>query len=73
MMTLIQLQEHLGEMVESLMSHEGNTVRFQHDREKAEYLCKLAKQMNNTADNVIRTSKMANEINEARDFVFGKR
>lgn len=57
MMTLMELQETLGRLTRSIDEAEGGTKAFQYTMEKAEYMAKIAKQMNNTADNIIRISK----------------
>lgn len=57
MMTLMELQETLGRQTRAIDEAIGGTKDFQYTMEKAEYMAKLAKQMNNTADNIIRISK----------------
>lgn len=57
MMTLMELQEMLGKQIRSIDEAIGGTKDFQYTMEKAEYMAKMAKQMNNTADNIIRISK----------------
>lgn len=57
MMTLMELQEMLGKQIRAIDEAIGGTKDFQYTMEKAEYIAKMAKQMNNTADNIIRISK----------------
>lgn len=57
MMTLIELQDTLGRQIKAIDEAIGGTKDFQYVMEKAEYMAKIAKQMNNTADNIIRISK----------------
>lgn len=57
MMTLMDLQETLGRQIKAIDDAIGGTKDFQSTMEKAEYMAKIAKQMNNTADNIIRISK----------------
>lgn len=57
MMTLMELQEILGKQIKAIDEAIGGTKDFQYTMEKAEYMAKMAKQMNNTADNIIRISK----------------
>lgn len=57
MMTLMELQETLGRQMKAIDEAVGGTKDFQYVMEKAEHMAKMAKQMNNTADNIIRISK----------------
>lgn len=57
MMTLMELQEMLGKQIKAIDEAIGGTKEFQYVMEKAEYMAKISKQMNNTADNIIRISK----------------
>lgn len=58
--TQIELQEHLGSLMREVMWVKGGTKDFQYAMDRAEYGAKIAKQIINSADIVIRGDKMCN-------------
>ena len=60
-MTLIELQEILGDTIRSLVTSESETEEMKTAKDRAEFIAKLAKQMINNADVVLRTDKMCNK------------
>lgn len=64
MVTQIELQEHLGNMLRELMSVDGGTKQFQATLNRAEYVAKISKQIINSADIVVRGNKLSNRTVE---------
>lgn len=61
-MTLIELQKVLGDTILSLTVTEDETEGLDLAKKaRAEYIAKIAKQMINNADVILRTDKMCNE------------
>ena len=59
-MTLIELQKILGDTINSLATSENDTDEMQTAKERAEFIAKIAKQMINNADVILRTDKLCN-------------
>lgn len=59
-MTLIELQKILGDTINSLATSENDTNEMQTAKERAEFIAKIAKQMINNADVILRTDKLCN-------------
>ena len=59
-MTLIELQKVLGETILSLTETDNEGIDLT-KKARAEYIAKIAKQMINNADVILRTDKMCNE------------
>lgn len=59
-MTLLELQELLGETIKEIHKSDESTKGFKLLTEKAEFEAKIAKQIINSADVVLRTDKMCN-------------
>ena len=59
-MTLIELQKILGDTINSLATSENDTIEMQTAKERAEFIAKIAKQMINNADVILRTDKLCN-------------
>lgn len=55
-MTIIELQSVLGQTIDAIRNAEGEDIKSTYI--KAEYIAKIAKQMINAADVVLRTDKM---------------
>lgn len=70
-MTLMELQNILGETLKEIHESEGGTRQAHHSFEKAEYEAKIAKQLINNADVILRTDKLCNK-NDRIDEVVGK-
>lgn len=60
-MTLIELQEILGGRITVAMNHELTEEQRSVENEKSEIVARLAKQMINNADIVLRTDKLRAE------------
>ena len=69
-MNMLQLQDRLGTMIEKIMDEETSPKQHSKDLESAEYVAKIAKQMINNADVVLRTDKLCNKT-ERIDKVVG--
>lgn len=59
-MTLIELQKILGDTIQSLATSESDPEGMETAKTRAEYIAKVAKQMVNNADIILRTDKMCN-------------
>lgn len=59
-MTLIELQKVLGEQIEKIVDEKASNLAHRKALEDAEYIAKIAKQMINGADVVLRNDKMCN-------------
>ena len=71
-MTLIELQKILGDTIRELASDENESEGMEPTKKaKAEYIAKIAKQMINNADVILRTDKMCN-TNERINKIVGK-
>lgn len=70
-MNLIELQNLLGETLKEVHSAEGGTKAFQYTMEKAEYEAKIAKQLINNADVVLRSDKLTGR-NDRIDILVGE-
>ena len=68
-MTLIELQKVLGDTIQSLAT--SNTENMDAAKSRAEYIAKIAKQMVNNADVILRTDKMCN-ANERINKIVGE-
>ena len=55
-MTLIELQKILGDEINAIATGEN----VEQEKTRAEYIAKLAKQMINNADVILRTDKLGN-------------
>jgi len=60
-MTLVELQAVLGERVEVAKNASPEDENYQMENEKSEVIARLAKQMINNADVILRTDKMRSE------------
>ena len=60
-MTLIELQKILGDTIQSLTKSDNDPEGMETAKTRAEYIAKIAKQMINNADVILRTDKMCNE------------
>lgn len=60
-MTLVTLQKVLGEQIETVSDLEMDDVERKKAYEKADIIARLAKQMINNADVILRTDKLAGE------------
>lgn len=71
-MTLIELQKILGDTIRELASDENRSEGMEPAKKaKAEYIAKIAKQMINNADVILRTDKMCN-TNERINKIVGE-
>lgn len=70
-MTLIELQDILGKGIKAITETENDKKQHQYALENAEYIAKIAKQMINNADIILRTDKMCN-INDRINKVVGE-
>ena len=69
-MTLIELQKVLGDTILSLSNSEGAPEGLDPSiKTRAEYIAKIAKQMINNADVILRTDKMCNESSRINKIV----
>ena len=70
-MTLIELQKVLGDTILALSTSEGAPGEGLDPalKTRAEYIAKIAKQMINNADVVLRTDKMCNENSRVNKIV----
>lgn len=59
-MTLIELQDVLGKQIEAIVNNKATPIEHKKALENAEYIAKIAKQMINSADVVLRNDKMCN-------------
>ena len=59
-MTLLELQDILGECINSIRSDMTNEER-QNEMEKCDMVARMAKQMINNADVILRTNKLQDE------------
>lgn len=69
-MTMIQMQAILGNVLEQLMK-EGNDRYKKEIHERAEFVAKIAKQMVNNADVILRADKLSHR-NDRIDKVVGE-
>lgn len=60
-MKLIELQEILGQGIKDITNKESSPREHEKALENAEYIAKLAKQMINNADVILRTDKLLAE------------
>lgn len=60
-MTLVRLQDILGESAESIYNFEGTDKERQKIMERCDMVARLAKQMINNADVILRTDKLKAE------------
>jgi hypothetical protein len=70
-MTLVRLHDILGETIESIHNTNENSKAFELATKKAEYEAKIAKQIINNADIILRTDKLSNRCDRI-DTVVGK-
>ena len=71
-MTLIELQKILGDTIQDLAIGDNGSEGMEHTKKaKAEYIAKIAKQMINNADVILRTDKMCN-TNERINKIVGE-
>ena len=71
-MTLIELQKILGDTIRELASDENESEGMEPAKKaRAEYIAKIAKQMINNADVILRTDKMCN-TNERINKIVGE-
>lgn len=70
-MTLLRLNEILGQGIEAIVDENATPKEHQKALENAEYIAKLAKQIINNADVILRTDKMCNR-NERANKVVGE-
>lgn len=69
-MNLIELQDILGETLKEVHTVQGGTRMFDQAMERAEYEAKIAKQLINNADVILRTDKLTGR-NDRIDKVCG--
>lgn len=67
-MTMMEVQAILGNVMNQLMS-EGNDRYKKEVHERAEFIAKIAKQMVNNADIVLRADKMCNRNDRINAFI----
>lgn len=67
-MTMMEVQAILGNVMNQLMS-EGNDHYKKEVHERAEFVAKIAKQMVNNADIVLRADKMCNRNDRINAFI----
>lgn len=60
-MTLIELQYHLGRNLSSLMDENMDGLKKKDVFERADFVAKIAKQMINNADVILRADKLRSE------------
>ena len=60
-MTLLELQKILGERIEVTNNLSASDEELKKENEKSDMIARLAKQMINTADVVLRTDKLISE------------
>lgn len=60
-MTLLELQRILGERIEVTNSMDASSDIIKKENEKSDMIARLAKQMINNADVVLRTNKLISE------------
>ena len=70
-MTLVRLHDILGETIENLHKTKEDGKAFELATRKAEYEAKIAKQIINNADIILRTDKLSNRSDRI-DVVVGK-
>lgn len=68
-MTLMELQNILGETLKEIHDAKGGSRDATHAFEKAEYEAKIAKQLINNADVILRTDKLCNKNNRIDEIV----
>lgn len=67
-MTMVEVQAILGNVMNQLMA-EGNDRYKKEVHERAEFIAKIAKQMVNNADIVLRADKMCNRNDRINAFI----
>ena len=67
-MTMTEVQAILGEVLDQLMK-DGNDRYKKEVHERAEFVAKIAKQMVNNADVVLRADKMCNRNDRINAFI----
>lgn len=70
-MNMMQLQDRLGMMIEKVMDEDATPRQHSKDLESTEYIAKIAKQMINNADVILRTDKLCGKTDRI-DKVVGR-
>ena len=68
-MTLLRLNEILGDGIEAIIDKDASPKDHQKAIENAEYIAKLAKQIINNADVILRTDKICNRNDRANSII----
>lgn len=71
-MTLIELQEILGERIEITNSLDASSEELKSENEKSDIIARIAKQMINNADVVLRTNKLMAENKVQKESAIAK-
>ena len=70
-MTLLELQKLLGETITQIHNSDESTKGFKLITEKAEFEAKIAKQIINASDVILRTDKMCNRNDRINQIIGG--
>lgn len=71
-MTLIELQKILGERIEITNSLDASSEELKSENEKSDIIARIAKQMINNADVVLRTNKLMSENKVQKESAIAK-
>lgn len=71
-MTLIELQEILGERIEITNRLDASSEELKSENEKSDIIARIAKQMINNADVVLRTNKLMAENKVQKESAIAK-
>lgn len=71
-MTLIELQKILGERIEITNSLDASSEELKSENEKSDIIARIAKQMINNADVVLRTNKLMAENKVQKESAIAK-